>query len=198
MKKMLVMAVVAAAMSASTSFAAGPYVSASGGVNITHQSDVDVSGLGSADMDYDTGFGLNVAGGYDFGIIRVEGEFGYKNADIDKLSGPGGSVNVTDSDLTVLSFMANTYYDIKNESAVTPFLGAGIGILNGEIDSDGDSEDDTVFGYQLTAGVSFSTSKNLNLDVFYRYQGSATDFSQDDVDISYGSSNIMAGFRYTF
>lgn len=198
MKKRVLLAGLLIVASASSVMAAGPYVGASGGVSIVHDNDIKVSGVGTATASYDTGLGFNVSGGYNFDGFRVEGEFGYKNADMDKLSGPAASVSVTDTDITVMSFMANAYYDIKTNSPLTPFIGAGLGVLNGEISSAGDDEDDTVFGYQLTAGVSYSVTKNVNLDLSYRFQGAGSDFSKSGVSIAYTSSNVLAGLRYNF
>lgn len=204
MKKQLVLAGFLVIASATASMAAGPYIGASGGVSIIHESDVEIAdyfgdGVNARlDAEFDTGYGFNLSAGYNFDGFRIEGEFGYKNADMDKLSGGGGSANVDDTDITVMSYMVNGYYDIKNSSSITPFLGVGLGVLNGEIDSEGSKDDDTVFGYQLTAGVSFALNKNINLDLSYRYQGAASDFEKNDVSFSYGSSNVLGGLRYTF
>lgn len=198
MKKRVLLAGLLVVASASSVMAAGPYVGASGGVSILHDNDIKVTGVGTATASYDTGYGFNLSGGYNFDVIRVEGEFGYKNADMDKISGPGGSVNANDTDITLMSFMANAYYDIKTNSPITPFIGAGLGVLNGEIEVEGSNEDDTVFGYQVTAGVSYSVTKNVNLDLSYRFQGAGSDFSKNDVSIAYTSSNVLAGVRYTF
>lgn len=195
--KMLLAGFLVMAM-ASVAAAAGPYVGVSGGVSMIHDGDVTVAGIGSAKASYDTGYNVNLSSGYNFDGFRLEGEFGYKGADLDQLSGNGGSVKVSDTDITLLTFMANGYYDIKTGGPVVPFLGAGIGIINGEIQSQGESDEDTVFGYQLTAGVSYAVNKNLNLDVAYRFQGAGSDFSKNGVSFEYNSSNILAGVRYNF
>ena len=96
-----------------------------------------------------------------------------------------------------MSLMANGYYDIKTGGPVQPFIGAGLGLINGEFDN-GFEDDDTVLGYQLTAGVTTAINQNINLDFYYRYQGAVSDFEVDGVDVSYGSSNFFAGMRYNF
>jgi outer membrane immunogenic protein len=185
--------------SATSAMAAGPYIGAAGDLSIIHDSDVRVTGLaGTAIASYNTGFGFNLSGGYNFDGPRLEGEFSYKRADIDKLSGPGGGVNLVDSDITVMSYMVNGYYDFKTESALTPFIGVGIGLLHGEFSEPGDKTDDTAFGYQFTAGVSHTLDKKLYFDVSYRFQGAGSDFTKDRVSVSYNSSNVLAGLRYTF
>lgn len=171
--------------SVASAAAQGPYVGVSGGVSIVHESDVVLEGEGSWELEYDTGYGLNVAAGYNVNPFRVEAEFGYKTADLD-------NENV---DLSVFSYMVNGYYDLKVEGPVTPFFGAGIGIINGEIDDD---YDDTVFGYQLSAGLSAAVNKNVNFDLYYRFQGAGSDFEERGLKVSYDSSNIFLGMRYNF
>lgn len=184
--------------STASALAAGPYVSAAGGVSIIHDSDVDIPGLPTVEISYDTGFGFNVGAGYNFDGARVEAEFGYKTADIDEVSGPGGTVSVTGSEATFMSYMVNGYYDIKTQSAVTPYIGAGIGIINGELDDNGYKVDDDVFGYQVMAGLGFEVNKNVAIDLSYRFQAAAEDLSIDGADVEYMSSNIYAGVRVNF
>jgi opacity protein-like surface antigen len=185
-------------MSTSSALAAGPYVGASGGVSIFHDSDLNSPGAPTIKASYDTGFGFNLNGGYNFDGFRVEGEFGYKNADIDKVSIPGASATVTGADSTVMSYMANGYFDFKNSTQVTPFIGAGIGLLHGEIDDNGFKTTDNAFGYQFMAGVGFNLNKNVTLELSYRFQGAASDFEDNADRFSYMSSNITGGIRYNF
>jgi outer membrane immunogenic protein len=198
MKSKLLIAVAFIALSVLPAAAQGPYVGASGGLFIPHESDITITGLGSANVEYDVGGGFNINAGYDFNGFRLDAEFGYKAADIDKISGPGGSVSVSGADITVLSYMVNGFYDFKINSPVKPYLGVGIGILNGELDDNGISSDDTVFGYQVTAGIAYPMNKNLSFDLFYRLQGAPKDFDVDGTKLSYTSSNINLGLRYNF
>lgn len=185
-------------VSTTSALAAGPYVGASGGVSIVHDGDITVSGLGTVTAEYDTGYGFNVSAGYAMEPLRFEFEFGYKNADMDKLSGPGGTATVPDTEITVLSYMVNALYDINIKSPITPYVGAGIGLLNGELKEQGTKDDDTEFGYQIIVGAAYKVNRNLALDLSYRFQGAPSDFSKNGVSIEYNSSNIMAGLRYNF
>lgn len=184
--------------STTSALAAGPYIGAAGGVSIVHDGDIKVTGVGTATSEYDTGYGFNVSAGYNFEPVRLEFEFGYKNAELDKLTGPGGSASVSDTDITVMSYMVNAFYDIKTNSPITPYIGAGLGLLNGELQSQGSKDDDTVFGYQIIIGAAYNVSKNVALDLSYRFQGAPSDFSKNNVSIEYNSSNVMAGLRYNF
>ena len=184
--------------SATTAMAAGPYVTASGGVSIFHDSDVNGSFGASSTAEYNIGYGFNVGAGYNFDPVRVEFEFGYKNADVDTFTSYGISSSASGSDLTTMSYMINAFYDIKTKSPFTPYIGAGLGVINGEVSDPGYSSDDTVFGYQLIAGAAYNVNKNFAIDLSYRFHAAASDFSVGGIDVSYMSSNIVAGLRYQF
>jgi opacity protein-like surface antigen len=189
MKKAIVAASLLCLASALPAAAAqGPYVGLGGGLAIIHDSDVD-GRFTSGDVEYDLGGGFNVSAGYKFDQMRLEAEFGYNTADVDRVSGPGFG-----GDLEVMSYMVNGIYDMTVAAPVTPFFGVGLGAING--DSGGD--DDTQFGYQLTAGVTSPINEFLNLDVYYRYQGTASDFEVEGLEVSYDASLIFAGLRYNF
>ncbi|MFZ2223749.1 MAG: outer membrane beta-barrel protein, partial [Candidatus Deferrimicrobium sp.] len=122
---MFVLCVLAVSVFAAPAFAAGPYVGVEGGV--TFLSDASISGPGiSGDLQYDTGYGAGVFGGYDFGMYRLEAEFAYRVNDHDQISGAlGGPV---DGDTSSMALMVNAYYDFKMVSpTIVPYIGVGIG-----------------------------------------------------------------------
>ena len=178
--------------STASAFAAGPYVGVAGGVSIFHDSDDTAPGYYDATIGYDAGYGFNLSAGYNFDVFRLEGEYGYKEADVKDVSG----YSYSGADASFNSFMVNGYYDIKTNSAATPYIGAGLGLIYGELNDNGYTVDDTVPGYQFIAGVGFDLNKNITLDVSYRLQGAASDFEKDGEKISYLSSNVYGGIRY--
>ena len=183
--------------STTTALAAGPYFGFAGGASFTHESDYRELGF-SSKVQYDTGFGVNASAGYNFDPARVEFEFGYKRADVDKIKFGGLDFPAIDTDIRVMSYMVNAYYDIDTKSVLTPYIGLGIGALNGELKSPGYKEDDTVFGYQIIAGAAINLNKNVALDLSYRLLGAAEDSKYQGSEISYLSSNVMAGLRVNF
>lgn len=197
MKLKMLLVVFIVAVLATPAMAAGPYMGASLGVAIFHDSDLSAGG-NTANAEYDPGFAFNLNGGYNFDPVRVEAEFGYKNADVDKVTVGGTTFSGSGSDVTVLSYMLNGYYDFKISSPFTPYVGAGLGILHGELDDAGVKSDDTTFGYQFMVGAGYKINKNITLDLSYRFQGATSDFSENGLSISYHSSNILAGLRYNF
>lgn len=184
-------------LAASQAFAAGAYVGGFAGPTITHDGDITVTGVGTATLQYDVGPAVGAVGGYNFDGVRVEGEMSYRHADINRVSGPAGSVLLSGVDISLWSFMTNGYYDFKNSSSITPFVGGGLGFVHGSLNDNGYKFDDTVFGYQFTAGAAFALNKHINLDVSYRLQGTS-DFETLDGKISYLSSNVLIGVRYQF
>jgi len=180
--------------STTSAFAAGPYIGVAGGVSIVHDSDYTVPGYVKDTVSYDTGYGFSLSGGYNFDGVRLEGEYGYKTADVKDISG----YSYSGADASFKSFMVNGYYDIKTNSAVSPFIGAGLGLINGELNDNGYTVDDTVLGYQLIAGVGFNLNKNVTIDLSYRLQGAASDLEKDGEKLSYLSSSLLGGVRFNF
>lgn len=178
--------------------AQGPYVGIAGGLNIVHDSDVDLPD-DNPEIEYDYGFGFNITAGMHFAPVRLELEFGYNNADVDEINSDNFVYEVDDADVTVMSYMLNGYYDMAMASApVSPFFGVGLGFLNGEFDGPGGEDDDTVFGYQLTAGITSHLNQYLDLDVYYRFQSTFDDFEIEGGDVEYNASLVFAGLRYHF
>lgn len=92
--------------------------------------------------------------------------------------------------------MINGYWDLKRLGPWTPYLGAGIGKLRVRATDSTGAYKDQVFGYQLSGGASIAVKKHLSVDLSYRYHKG--DFRIGVYDVTYSSSNLMAGLRYTF
>lgn len=198
MQRIALMAVALMMVSATPLFAAGAYVGGFGGVSFLHNSDLVAPGYYDTKLDYDLGPALGFVGGYRFDEgFRVEGEMSYRYAKIDQAWDLLGSYRVTGASLSLWSFMGNVYYDIPTGLPLSPFIGGGIGFVTGTLDNGWFESDDTVFGYQAVAGLSYAINRRLNLDVSYRLQG-GTDFSFVDGDLSYLGSSVAVGMRYQF
>ena len=185
-------------------FAAGPYLGVEGGV--TFLSDASVSGPGlSGDLEYKTGFGAGVVGGFDFGTYRLEGEFVYRLNDHDQFSGSfSGPV---DGDTSSWALMVNGYYDFKMVSpTIVPYIGIGIGGASISVDATAPGvrvdDDDLVFAYQAMAGVGFVVNKQVTIDLGYKYFATADPSFElvggGTVDSEYSSHNVFLGLRYNF
>ena len=164
----------------------GGYVSAFIGVSAPRDSNVtgsDFTGPAgsnpsfSDNVEFDTGINVGGTAGYDFGMIRLEGELSYKQSDISAITDKNGfQFGNPDGDLSAFAMMANVFLDLHNASPVTPYLGAGIGFatlyLSDTFVSSGllyPSDTDTVFAWQAGGGVEIALNRQLSLDLGYRY-----------------------------
>ena len=197
---------VVVAFFAAPALAVGPYVGGHAGAVFLDDSTIS-DPTGSADIKFDTGYGLGVVGGYDYGTWRLEGEFTYRVNDHDQISllgvtGPLGG------DTSSMALMLNAYYDFRMVSpTIVPYIGGGIGGAFVSVDASVGGlqlidDDDLVFAYQVAAGVGFAVNKQVTIDLGYKYFATA-DPSFDlsgggSVDGEYKSHNVFLGVRYNF
>ncbi len=199
----------------------GPYASFFAGVTAPRDSDVTtfdfVNGLTFNDrVEFDPGINLGGTFGYDLGIVRVEGEISYKNAEIRSITdqADGFRFGNPDGNLDALAMMFNAFYDLHNNSAVTPYWGGGIGFATLHLsdtfgtDATGQrvplypADDATVFAYQAGAGLEIALNRQLSLDLGYRYFGtSKARFDSNALStttLKLESHNGVVGFRMKF
>jgi len=159
----------------------GAYISGSIGLGIPEKSNFD-----GDKYEMDAGLAVNGAIGYDFGEARLEAAVGYQKHDFKNY----------DDDLSLLTVMANAYYDIDTGSDVSPYLMAGAGWAH--VDSSWDESDD-VFAWQVGAGLGIKVAECTTLDLGYRYlRPNKFDVDDGDGDTKWAVHNIMLGLRYNF
>lgn len=204
MKKLVMCAAVAAlalttTMARADDWRSGLYVKGAGGYNITRDEDYS----SNSHTELDNGYALSGAVGYNYGDWRTELEVAYRNNGVDKHKIGGTTLAGSDGETTSTAFMVNGYYDIPTGTAFTPYLGAGIGVAQVNINDyraggvKFADDDDTVFAYQGIAGVDYAINPNMGAFAEYKY------FATSDVDIgntstSYDNHTLMAGLRYSF
>lgn len=162
------------------------YVSFSGMVSAAENSTLDF-GAFKGELELDTGFGISVAAGKNFGEGgRGEVEYSYRANAISDL---------TDEEINVHIVMYNMVYDIQNNTMITPYLGVGVGV-GWEEEAEG-----TEFAYQLLAGISYEVAPKADLILGYRYTG-MTDLDYGEGDFAHtataNSHNFEIGFRHSF
>ncbi len=158
----------------------------------------------TVNTEFDTGLTFGAALGYDFNRFRVEGEISYQNNDIDKIGAQGVFFDAT-GDATALSFLINGYFDLKNSSAFTPYVSAGLGFAQVEFNNlnisglgfSGSNDEDTVFAYQVGIGVGYAVTEKVTIDVKYRYFGTE-DSEYDTTKAEFASNNFLFGVRVYF
>jgi opacity protein-like surface antigen len=197
MKK--IYAVLAAALvtgfSAAPASAASYYISGNGGMSWFNnvKDGRDKYGL-------DDGFNAAGAFGMKSNCYRLEAELGYQTNNVDKIHTPSGTFS-QHGDVEVWSVLANGYYDIYTGMGVKPYLTAGVGAARVQFEDvrdpgyNGWSEHDSVFAYQVGAGVSVPLGNHVALDARYRYFSTA-EFTLNDGNQSRLSSNsVSLGLR---
>ncbi|GAA4758796.1 hypothetical protein GCM10023264_29070 [Sphingomonas daechungensis] len=164
-------------------------------------------------LDYKRGYDLDVIGGYDFGMFRLEGELGYKRSKIDGLEvdstdlaaistalnrpdrdvAPdivdplpaliGGDIDLDNSSVKVLSGMINALVDFGNDDGLSFSVGAGAG--RARVKALGES--DSAWAFQGIAALRYALSRNIDIGLKYRY------FRTGNLDLSSNAGFALAG-----
>ena len=154
-------------------------------------------------------FGGDVAVGAKMGAVRAELAYTYLAKD-DKTRKYDDGKDKTE--ISGQSFMLNGYYDLENPTIFKPYVGAGVGMAKMKYqnkytdfadptDTENNSFSKNKFAYSLMAGVGAEITKNVTVDVGYRYTDYGS-FSKtiDDEKVSFDTKahQILAGVRYSF
>jgi opacity protein-like surface antigen len=204
-KNLLIISVCVLAIffSSSAYSAEGLYVSGNIGFAMLSDSDITDSGA-TITTEYDTGWTLGGALGYDFNRFRVEGEISYQTNDVDKIGAMGVSFDAN-GDVSSLAFLINGYFDFVNDTGFIPYLTAGLGYAKVEFNDlsvpalglSGGSDDDSVFAYQVGLGVGYAVTEKVTIDVKYRYFATE-DLEFDTTEVEVASHNFLFGVRFNF
>lgn len=179
----------------------GWYISGLVGLNKANDSDISGTGI-SSEAEFDWGPAALAGIGFDYGSNwRAELEAGYRDGDIDSISGAAGT-----GDIEALSLMANAFYDIKINSKFEPYVGAGLGFAR--VSADGASpisttsvdDDDYSYALQAAAGVAYPLNERLKLTLDYRFLSvqdlNYTTASGVGVEADYNDHAIFVGLRF--
>jgi opacity protein-like surface antigen len=164
-----------------------PYVRGNLQYLFSSNEDARVSGV-KFNSDEEAGLGISGAVGTKLlNDFRVEAEVLYFATEIEN----------TNTDIDNLAFMVNGYYDLKTSTKFTPYVGAGIGLANIEVDAPAYRNSDNVFAYQALVGVSYELDKNSSVTAGYRYFGTQ-DSEYNGIKRTYGKNVLEVGYRYSF
>lgn len=189
------------------------YAGLSGGV--TFLGDSDISGSSTGELGYESIGGIGTfALGYvppaafqPFSNMRFEAELGYHYNGTDGATIGGAPVAAGDQ-LQAVSYMGNIYYDFRNNSRWTPYLGAGAGgatvSLSKRSGLGNTTSNDNVFAYQFMGGLSYApvTMPMTEWGLGYRYFATQdpefrTATGQIKVE-DYRTHNVEVGGRFRF
>lgn len=139
--------------------------------------DADIGGLtGSGEVDLENGWLASAALGSGFRGVRVEAEVIYSKNDVDEDA-------LGDASVEHLGLLANVLYDIPMDGAFRPYIGAGAGIGNTQVELDGEDADDTGLAWQVRVGATLGAEDGVQWDIGYRYLNLA-DFELSEEDAS--------------
>ncbi len=198
----------------------GAYVSVHLKASIPDKSQVtgqSAAGAGSTSdrLTLDNSIGTTLAGGYGFGLLRLEGEMGFRQSKVSSVARSNGAQYDTDGNLSVFSTLANCYVDFRNSSRFTPYLVGGVGFAvlgletvygtdtaSGNVSKLYHANNDVVFAYQAGAGLDYAINRHFSVDVGYRYFGTTNASLNNDypkaTGLKYHSHDIVAGVTYSF
>lgn len=170
-------------------------------------------------VELDPGLNIGMTGGYNFGFFRLEGELSYKHGEMNEIRDLADNYryrNVS-GDIGVLAMMMNGFFDLRNDSPITPYFGGGVGYATLYLsDTYGTntrggfttrdllySEDiASVLAYQAGGGVEIALNQVLSLDLSYRYFGTSKGKFEEDwshtTELKYQSHNAGIGLRIKF
>ena len=177
----------------------GPYFSLNGGAALTNDSALSESGI-TGSVGFETGVALSGAVGYRFEDgFRLEGELGYAQNDIESLSVTVGqftaSTTAVSGEVKILSGMINGIFDFPVEGKLQPYLLAGIGMTQADVEIAGATADDTAIGGQVGFGINYAISEDVSVGASYRYFATQDyDFSGTEVD--YSSHHLLFGLTF--
>ena len=136
----------------------GQYISVSGGLIGKTDYDYRFANGDSMKADVDAGAQGAVAWGSSFGAWRGEMALGYRSQKVDgELTIPGlGRYRTYGDKVTTLSLDLNGYYDFPVAGPVRPYLGAGVGVAQVNIDDGVLDDKGDGLTLQGMAGVRFA------------------------------------------
>ena len=172
--------------------ASAPYLGVWAGAVATHDTDIDASAPGDVEVEFDAGYAFGVAAGYDFGPARLEIEAAHRRSDVDKAEVDGSSF-AADGELTVQTLMVNGLADFPTGGSLTPYLGAGVGYAQVELED----EDDGVLAGQLLAGVLYAVTPQVAIDIGYRFM-MTDDPELHGVEFEVRQHTVAVGLHFRF
>jgi len=182
------------------------YLGLTAGASFQPDQDYTISGGGgTGEFPYDAGYSFSAALGYK--IPSEDGFLGNSNLELE-LGFRNNGVDSSDSTAQASTLMENYILNIPTDAGLNPYLGAGVGAAQIDIDATnaaGANGDDVNLMYQFLVGVGFEpeTIPNTEFIVGYRYLSAFDDpkvsrTGGGNVEFEYDVHSVEAGFRLLF
>ena len=192
--------------------AGGWYVEALVGANFPDDVDFGID-AGAIETSLDDGYLWGFGFGYQFTHVRLNAELDTsREADVDVHGLDGVEQAGSLGEIQSEAGMGNVLFDFNKGKRISPYVGAGIGLAEIELNdlgTDGiptivDAED-TVFAWQILGGVGIDVGEHWIVDFSLRYYATAEgDFDTtpagggQPIQVDYSAFSVTAGFRYKF
>jgi len=203
------------------------YVGVEGGAMIVEDISFDI-GASTAAGTVDHNYGWDVGGviGYDLGAFRIEADVSYRRATVDSyrstLTTPvytsggvlysppaaAGTYDYAGGSSSALSFMVNGLLDFGDDDGVQGFIGGGAGVSRVKasygLNDNGNflDDSDTVFAWQVLAGLRQPISRNVDVTLKYRFFNAdnvkLVDVTGRQFDGRFRSHSILGGVTFNF
>lgn len=157
-----------------------------------------VTAVGSVNIDRNS---IGLSGTYtyldSFGVpTTASGSESVTNADLDPDVVDEKNQLLNDFKQHINLYMINAYYDFKNTTSFTPFLGVGVGVASLK-----DTKDNE-FAFSLSGGAKYNIDKNIYIGAkgtFTRVNGPTSnkygvDIGLDNIDI--WKADVLLGYQF--
>jgi OmpA-OmpF porin, OOP family len=185
------------------------YIGGEGGwTGLPYQTDT-IIGVTSVATFFDNGFNAGVRGGYEWGPLRFEEEYSYRQNTARSLKAGPLTLSGISGNRHTNSIMTNVLYDFTVGWPITPHFGFGVGaveVFDGlKVPGIGQLFNNSTwqFGYQGIAGIRYNLNPSLTLDLDYRYLATTQPtFVIPNTNLRYRSgyqtNNFVASLIYRF
>jgi opacity protein-like surface antigen len=200
-------------MYAHTVFASAFYLGGHGGLLVVDESRNE-SAQGRFNLKFDPGTHTGVVLGFDLadsypniGTGRMELEASLRQSDAERITFSEGPLPATGK-VRVESLLLNTFGEYRESAPWLPYFGVGAGVARvrmenvsvlGETIVD---DEDTVFAWQVGAGLGLQAFRHLAFDLGYRYfqahQPKFTDSEGVESRARYRAHSVLLGARLMF
>lgn len=168
--------------------------------------------LGTVTTTIEDGSAVGFVAGRELGPVRLEVEWSMRDFDVDDHLLAGAALPGPTGELEARSYFLNGYYHFNADGRLSPYLGAGIGYADVELDDFGVTpvpevlrDDDAGFAWQLMAGVEARFGSGWRLFADYRWlaaDGLEVTVSPAagslDSEIDLETHTMAIGVRYSF
>src|SRR6478672_9845947 len=132
-------------------------------------------------VNFGTGYDVDAIAGYDFGVLRLEGELAYKHAGVDGVNAdprisPVTNGNLSGGRVNVFSGMVNALLDFGNDNGLSGYVGGGLGWASVDLSAATATagahvvdDSQSHFAMQAIAGVRLAVSQNIDVGIKVRH-----------------------------